>query len=108
MFFVKSEACYCDMKTKPYTLINIYHSPSFTKHTNCLCPNEWCSNPDTPVKHTVHDVAKQTNTIRKIQIIMDIGAIWRNFMQERNVAKRRKEIALNMARNVQISYSAPC
>jgi hypothetical protein len=39
---------------------------------------------------------------------MDIGAIWRNFMQERTVAKRRKEIALNMAGNVQILYSASC
>ena len=41
----------------------------------CLCPNEWCSNPDTSVKHTVRDVAKQQNTTRETQIIMDIGVI---------------------------------
>jgi hypothetical protein len=87
---------------------DIYDSPAFTKHTKCLCSNEWCSNPDTHVKHTVHDVAKQQNTTRKTQIIMDIGVIWRTFIQERTVAKRRKQIALSMARNVQISYSAPC
>lgn len=95
------------MRTKPYILIYITHLPSQGLQI-CLCPNEWCSNPDTLVKHTVHHVVKQTNTTKKIQIIMDIGAIWRNFMQERTVAKRRKEIALNMAGNVQILYSASC
>jgi hypothetical protein len=107
MFSVKSEACYRDVRTKPYTLIYITHFPSQSMQI-CLCPNEWCSNPDTPVKLTVHDFAKQTNTTRKIQIITNIGAFWRNLMQERTVAKRRKQIALNMAGNVQILYSELC
>jgi hypothetical protein len=107
MFFIKREACFCDARTKPYTLIYMTHLLSQSIQI-CLCPNEWFSNPDTPVKHTLHDVAKQQNTTRETQIIMDIGVIWRTFIQQRTVTKRRKQIAFSIVRNVQILYSAPC
>lgn len=106
-FFVKRVASFCDTRTKPYTLIYVTHLPSQSTQSVYALMNGAVI--ETHVSNTQYMMLLNNKTqLEQTQIIVDIGAIWRTFIQEPTVAKRRKQIALSMVRNVQISYSAPC